>query len=91
MAEVMTVAEIASRENTEWEKKPKEKMPKIQKEKKKAIHNGLIREWEKRPGKFGMKEDKRSFSFLFIDYLKINLCFSNWTLKWLGGNITMKK
>ena len=46
MAEVMTVAEIASRENTEWEKKPKEKMPKIQKEKKKkkAIHNGLIRE-----------------------------------------------
>ena len=47
--------------------------------KRKAINNGLIREWEKTPGKFGMKEDKRSVSFLFIDYLKINLCFGNWT------------
>ena len=35
MAEVMTVVEIAQRENIEWgKKKPKEKMPKIQKEKK---------------------------------------------------------
>lgn len=67
-------------------------MPNIQKEKKrKAIYNGLIREWEKTPGTFGMKEDKRSVSFLFIDYLKINLFFGNWTLKWLGGNVTMKK